>query len=297
MSIDYTTSLLVPAEMVAEQFVYLLRRLELRGEVEYSELFDRALGEKERNLSAADTHRLDFVQQVVDSDRCMELEMAFTLKSGRQTDLQLQLRGRNYSRGTRIAMEGPITVSVPGRAFQSAAHRQAAREWLQSLSEGRPKSQTGFLEQAPDHIISAGEVVFRDAKDLFLTIAGWGTAETKEVSHLAAAMFEELDWPIPMNCFMALHSDAREFCRDLARIYARYHWGISTPRMHGGEFSLTAAERQKLDFEEPYSATLEDILPLAEDERSPWQIDYEGEYELRLQPPPRATLHRAVYLQ
>ncbi len=79
---------------------------------------------------------------------------------------------------------------------------------------------------APRSMVEAGMAAVSDSEDFFFLACGLGKYGSLTSRLRFAAMYPELHWPSPDGCFFLFHNRRAEFMRDLARIYADYHWGV-----------------------------------------------------------------------
>ena len=221
MSSELTVSLIVPPAAVAEQFAFLVKRLESRGTIGYCSVEQPRAEPSYSRIPVEEARHVEFLREVASSDRQLHIEVKFPLKIGRRITLFLELNGRDFRQGVPAAREGPISVWFGQLNVLPYTYKQDKWEKLHNLP--KESQERYILQQSPDYALSPDAAALRDTADLFLTIVGDGTSDIQNVPRLSAAMFGEYSWRIPVECYMVFHTDIRDFFRDLSRTFAAYH--------------------------------------------------------------------------
>jgi hypothetical protein len=154
------------------------------------------------------------------SDKALEIDLRYRLKSGRTIAVSLALYGQGYEEGYAVMSSGNLKLSF--------SHSQLAYP-LKELLKNERMSSIEELSKVEMSVLS-------DAKDIFLQACGLDRDVCSNVEH--AAMYLELGWPSPLECSMIFHHKSKEFAIDFLRIYAEYKYRISILDTFDSDFAL-----------------------------------------------------------
>lgn len=157
---------------------------------------------------------VELVAGVSRSDKALEIDCGYQLKSGRSIALQLHFHGDQYNGGEAVRESGPIRLTF--------SHGQLAKEV-------RAATENVDVSTNPNQLGVVGEAAIADAEELFFRSCLLFDSDGDPVDH--GAMYSELGWPSPAGCSMVFHKDVAEYALDVERIFLDYQTGALMPEM------------------------------------------------------------------
>ena len=237
---------------IPRAFQHLVQRMLLQGAGPRVYFYERFGYEDPHDLGIDALTRLEAVAtSIVTSHRAIRVEMVYTLASGRGIVLDLNLYGKEFNLGWDVCYDGHIRLTLGLKPLSRP---------LKDALDDEPSPPQARLADLAEHVIM-------DSEALFFHACG-AHDPTADIQH--GAMYLECGWPSAEGCAMVYHRAAPEFARDFARIYAHYHWGISTPLL---------LERDVWQFQETDMAALRTYEPLEEAARKQPDRDIFADHE------------------
>jgi hypothetical protein len=240
MSVTLSIGLQAEDDLIPEALEQLMSRLLQKGSLLKGALYKKYSAFEPESISAskimADISQL--AATVVHSRDALRADISYTLRSGHDIVISLNVYGKSFDNGWKVKLNGHIQLTL--------SLNDIARPLLRNLQS----NEKGDLVKKSYN----AEIVMGDAEELFLWSCGVTDQEGNTSFIKNGAMYLESGWSIVEGCSMLYHNDVEEFASDIARIYAEYQWGIITASLLNREhdiLQLSSSEILRMQTFEP----------------------------------------------